>query len=186
MIDPDGQCRSDFRIWFGNCGGVSRFGVKMSMKNKVVSCIVIIIVTVCLSLCTRMGIDVERDLKVLRSDSWFDDFYIKEDKVFMKCEITIQNKSNQDRYIKLFANMEEDANNGLIKSPTVSGYDKEGNDKFFVSANKTKKYFHATYFHPQHSDCYIKPQPLFYIILISPAIHLSRVSRYRCNVSESP
>ena len=93
-----------------------------------------------------MGIDVERDLKVLRSDSWFDDFYIKEDdlnlkinKVFMKCEITIQNKSNQDRYIKLFANMEEDANNGLIKSPTVSGYDKEGNDKFFVSANKTKK-----------------------------------------------
>ena len=47
-------------------------------------------------------------------------------------------------------------------------------------------YFHATYFHPHHSDCYIKPQPLFYIILISPAIHLSRVSRYRCNVSESP
>lgn len=112
----------------------------MSMKNKVLSCIVIIIVIVCLSLCTRMGIDVERDLKVLRSDSWFDDFYIKEDKVFMKCEITIQNKSNQDRYIKLFANMEEDANNGLIKSPTVSGFDKEGNDKFFVSANTTKKY----------------------------------------------
>lgn len=111
----------------------------MSMKNKVLPCIVIIIVIVCLSLCIRMGIDAEGDLKVLRSDSWFDDFYIKEDKVFVKCEITIQNRSNQNRYVKLFANMEEYANNGLIKSPIVPGYDKEGNDKFFIAAN-TKKH----------------------------------------------
>ncbi len=106
-------------------------------KNKVLfSSIVIVMVMVLFCSCEKN----KEDVKILKSDSWFHEFYIKDDKVFIKCEITIQNCGDKDRYINLLANMEEDKNNGLLKSSIVSGYDKKGNDKFFIPAKSKKNW----------------------------------------------
>ncbi|MCH5265592.1 MAG: hypothetical protein J1F02_06810 [Lachnospiraceae bacterium] len=82
----------------------------------------------------------KNNIKLLKNDSYFDKFYIKENKVFIKCELVIQNSGDKDEYIKLRANMESDYNNGLLKSPIVYGYNKKGNDEFLVPANSKKEY----------------------------------------------
>lgn len=79
-------------------------------------------------------------VKVLRSDSSFDDFYVEEDKVYIKCHIAIQNSNDVDEYISLAANMEEDAANGLLKSSTIFGYDKAEKRGFMIPANSIKEY----------------------------------------------
>ena len=82
----------------------------------------------------------KNNVELLHSDSYYDEFYINKDKVFLKCYVTIENSSHNDEYIYLTANMEEDADNGLLKSPLVSGYNKKGSDKFFIPANSKRGY----------------------------------------------
>ena len=77
---------------------------------------------------------------LLKSESFFDEFDVKEDKVYIKCYLTIQNSSSNDKYINLSANLKGDAINGLLKSPIISGVNKKGSDKFFIKANSTKGY----------------------------------------------
>lgn len=82
----------------------------------------------------------KQEIKIEREDSWFSDFYIKENKVYIQCYITIRNDSNEDQYIKLLAHMEDDAKNKLIKHSIVTGYDEKGSDKFFVPADSEINY----------------------------------------------
>lgn len=86
--------------------------------------------------------DEEKEIKVnvIRSDSLFHEFYIKEDKVFIRCEITLENSSNEDEYVNLLANMQEDVDGGLLKAPIVTGYDEAGKSEFFVPAHSKKEY----------------------------------------------
>lgn len=79
-------------------------------------------------------------VNVIRSDSWFHEFYIKEDKVFFRCEITLENSSNEDEYVNLLANMQEDVDGGLLKAPIVTGYDETGKSEFFVPAHSQKEF----------------------------------------------
>lgn len=79
-------------------------------------------------------------IKIDRENSWFDEFYIEGNKVYMKCYITIRNSSDENNYIKLVAGLEEDAKNKLIKNPKVTGQDSKGSDMFFVPANSQKEY----------------------------------------------
>ncbi len=112
---------------------------KVRKKCVILFCLIVILsVFVFLFLYGRMN--DRAGVKIERERSWFDEFYIKDDRVYIRCYVTMQNSGNEDKYVKLEANMEEDADKKLIRNAKVTGYDEKGVDEFLVPANSTEEY----------------------------------------------
>lgn len=112
---------------------------KVRKKCVILFCLIVILsVFVFLFLYGRMN--DKAGVKIEREQSWFDEFYIKDDRVYIRCYVTMQNSGNEDKYVKLEANMEEDADKKLIRNAKVIGYDEKGVDEFLVPANSTERY----------------------------------------------
>lgn len=112
----------------------------MTVKKKQIYFIFLLVMGVTFLLLGLYKKVNEDKVKLLKSESFFDKFDVKGDKVYIKCFLTIQNSSSYDKYINLSANLKRDAANGLLKSPIVSGVNKRGSDKFLIKANSTKGY----------------------------------------------
>ena len=63
-----------------------------------------------------------KDIKLNEEKSYFSDFKIENDKVYIYCTLFIENKSDTEKVISLKASFEKDVENGLLKEPLVSGY----------------------------------------------------------------
>ena len=63
-----------------------------------------------------------KDIKLNEEKSYFSDFKIENDKVYIYCTLFIENKSDTEKVISLKASFEKDVENGLLKEALVSGY----------------------------------------------------------------
>ena len=63
-----------------------------------------------------------KDIKLNEEKSYFSDFKIENDKVYIYCTLFIENKSDTEKVISLKASFEKDVENGLLKEVLVSGY----------------------------------------------------------------
>lgn len=112
----------------------------MKDKKKCIVFVIILVIVIFYQEVITREIGERKDVILLRKDSWFEEFEVRENKVFITCHLTIQNSSDMDKYIELLADMKEDTKNGLLKSSMLSGYDKKGNNEFFIPSNSTKTY----------------------------------------------
>ena len=62
------------------------------------------------------------DIKLNEEKSYFSDFKIENDKVYIYCTLFIENKWDTEKVISLKASFEKDAENGLLKKTLISGY----------------------------------------------------------------
>ena len=62
------------------------------------------------------------DIKLNEKKSYFSDFKIENDKVYIYCTLFIKNKSDTEKVISLNASFEKDVEIGLLKEALVSGY----------------------------------------------------------------
>ena len=63
-----------------------------------------------------------KDIKLNEEKSFFSDFKIENDKVYIYCTLFIENKSDTEKVISLNASFEKDVEIGLLKEVLVSGY----------------------------------------------------------------
>ena len=63
-----------------------------------------------------------KDIKLNEEKSYFSDFKIENDKVYIYCTLFIENKSDTEKVISLKASFEKDVELGLLKEALVSGY----------------------------------------------------------------
>ena len=63
-----------------------------------------------------------KDIKLNEEKSYFSDFKIENDKVYIYCTLFIENKSDTEKVISLNASFEKDVEIGLLKEVLVSGY----------------------------------------------------------------
>ena len=63
-----------------------------------------------------------KDIKLNEEKSYFSDFKIENDKVYIYCTLFIENKSDTEKVISLNASFEKDVELGLLKEALVSGY----------------------------------------------------------------
>ena len=63
-----------------------------------------------------------KNVKLNEGKSYFSDFKIENDKVYIYCTLFIENKSDTEKVISLKASFEKDVENGLLKEALVSGY----------------------------------------------------------------
>ena len=62
-----------------------------------------------------------KDIKLNEEKSFFSDFKIENDKVYIYCTLFIENKSDTEKVISLNASFEKDVEIGLLKEVLVSG-----------------------------------------------------------------
>ena len=66
--------------------------------------------------------------EINRDESYFSDFYVKDDKVYIECELTIESKMDYAVYIEGYFPSDEGT---LLKDRSLYAYDKEtGSDRF--------------------------------------------------------
>ena len=63
-----------------------------------------------------------KDIKLNEEKSFFSDFKIENNKVYIYCTLFIENKSDTEKVISLKASFEKDVEIGLLKEALVSGY----------------------------------------------------------------
>ena len=63
-----------------------------------------------------------KDIKLDEEKSFFSDFKIENNKVYIYCTLFIENKSDTEKVISLKASFEKDVEIGLLKEALVSGY----------------------------------------------------------------
>ena len=62
------------------------------------------------------------DVQLNEEKSYYSDFKIENDKVYIYCTLFIENKSDTEKVISLKASFEKDFENGLLKEALVSCY----------------------------------------------------------------
>ena len=80
-----------------------------------------------------------KNVKLNEEKSYFSDFKIENDKVYIYCTLFIENKSNTEKVISLNASFEKDVELGLLKEALVSGYSlDEGTQEFTLQKGENQ------------------------------------------------
>jgi ribosomal protein S8 len=80
-------------------------------------------------------------LEIIKKESYFNDFKIIDDKVYIECKITIKNNTVKNIKYGINAIFKDDVRIGLLKNEILEGYNEDLlNNIFNISANETIKY----------------------------------------------
>ena len=95
-------------------------------------CFAVILAVVCV-LCSVIGFSSceQNDVRLNEDKSFFSDFKIENDKVYLYCTLFVENLSETERTVILKASFEADVKNGLLKEALTVGYSfAEGAEEF--------------------------------------------------------
>ena len=95
-------------------------------------CFAVILAVVCI-LCSVIGFSSceQNDIRLNEDKSFFSDFKIENDKVYLYCTLFVENLSETERTVILKASFEADVKNGLLKEALTVGYSfAEGAEEF--------------------------------------------------------
>ena len=95
-------------------------------------CFAVILAVVCV-LCSVIGFSSceQNDVRLNEDKSFFSDFKIENDKVYLYCTLFVENSSKTERTVTLKASFEADVKNGLLKEALTVGYSfAEGAEEF--------------------------------------------------------
>ena len=84
--------------------------------KKIIVFLCMICMMLCLCSCHPNNIHLNKE------KSFFSDFKIENDKVYIYCTLFIENQSDAEKDVVLQASLENDAKNGLLKEATIKGY----------------------------------------------------------------
>lgn len=93
---------------------------------------IIIIIASCLFVVVINKQWNKEKIYILYDKCSFSDYEIKDDKVFINCELFIFNSYNSETYIELAAFDNDDVNIGLLKNSELKGYIKDTNNYKFL------------------------------------------------------
>ncbi|MDR0319959.1 MAG: hypothetical protein LBI28_00510 [Treponema sp.] len=85
-----------------------------------------------------LSLPAPSDLELINEKSWLSDFEVIDDKVLIKCRITIKNNTGNDVKYKINAISRDDVDLGLLRNEIIEGYKEDlVTDVFTISANET-------------------------------------------------
>jgi hypothetical protein len=113
------------------------------MKKYVYSLTVLfLVVSMLMSLASCSRAD---QIYVDKSQSYFSDYEVEDDKVFIKCHITIENTFKDEKVVTLSAILPEDVTNGLLKNETAKALKEDGSEMEFVLLPNTSNSFDVVF-----------------------------------------
>ena len=85
--------------------------------SKIIICVLMLTV-----IFTCAGCKPAAEVRVNTNESFFSDFYVLDNKVYIKCELLVQNTFGIDKAVKFSALCEDDKAGGLLKEAQIAGY----------------------------------------------------------------
>ena len=73
-----------------------------------------------------------RNVQLNEEKSYFSDFKVENDKVYIYCTLFIENSADDEKIIELKATLNDDAENGLLKEAVIDGYSRDEATKNFT------------------------------------------------------
>ena len=93
-----------------------KIGGYMYMKQKKIIIFVLSFLVLCFCSCQK------NELSIDDKESFYSDFKIENNKVYIYCNLLIKNPNNDDTKIALSGVFENDVKNGLLKKSPLNGY----------------------------------------------------------------
>ena len=95
--------------------------------------IVVFMCIVCMSVllfsCQSSGLQLDRE------DSFFSDFKVEGEKVYIYCTLFIENQSGSEKNVAFKASLDNDVKNGLLREAVIDGYAVDGSTTIFKLQN---------------------------------------------------
>lgn len=79
------------------------------------------------------GCSQEEYVKINRQESWYSDFYVEDGKVYIKCNITVENSGDDSCRIGFKGDFSENVKTGLLKEAELYGYAEDYETSVFVA-----------------------------------------------------
>ncbi len=76
--------------------------------------------------------DVEKEIVIDTEKSFFSDFQVKNDKVYIYCTVLMRNFGGEEKKVTLKGVFPKDAENGLLKQKELAGYTIDYSSEVFV------------------------------------------------------
>ncbi len=80
-----------------------------------------------------------------KNESFFSDFEVANDKVFIKCHVTLANTFDTEKTVKLSARLPEDVTIGLLKNDEVKVLNEDGSEKEFALSPNVSNSFEVVF-----------------------------------------
>lgn len=110
------------------------------MYKKIIIMLLMLILGLVMFFVLRGKIAREQ-IALIKEESYFSDFHIKDGKVYVECCVTIENVSNTNKNVTFTAIMNEDYKCGLLKQKRLNVLDVENNEIVFqIHANSKDTY----------------------------------------------
>ena len=114
--------------------------IKRRLVLRVLSVFLLIVLGVGLSM-----IFSKPTVTLIKSKSYYSDFTVVDQKVTVKCYITLKNTYNVDKTVKLSALFPDDVKIGLLKSSELYAVDMDNTDIEFIIPKKSQKSFEVNF-----------------------------------------
>lgn len=85
------------------------------------------------------------EIYVDKKRSYFSDFEVENDKVFIKCYITLTNKFDVEKIVNLSTKLPEDVTIGLLKNEEIKALNEDGSEMVFVLPPNASKSFDVVF-----------------------------------------
>lgn len=80
-----------------------------------------------------------------KDSSYFSDFIVENDKVYIRCSITIKNTYKADKTVILSANMTDDVNTGLLNEAKIYSLNEDGSISDFIIKGESQQTFNVVF-----------------------------------------
>ena len=85
------------------------------------------------------------NISVDEENSWFSDYKVEDDKVYINCHIILKNTYDLEKTVNLSARLPEDAANGLLKHEIIKAFNEDGTQAIFVLPPNASKSFDVVF-----------------------------------------
>ena len=88
---------------------------------------------------------IKDQISIVKTESYFSDFEVKGNKVYIKCYITLKNTYNTEKTIRIVAKSPEDVTTGLLKNADLISLNESGEVMEYKLPSKSKKSYYVTF-----------------------------------------
>lgn len=85
------------------------------------------------------------NISVDEENSYFSDYAIEDDKVYIKCHVILTNTYDVEKTVKLSAKLPQDAASGLLKDEKIKALNEDGSQATFVLPPNSSESFDVVF-----------------------------------------
>ncbi len=107
--------------------------------------LVLLLVLVGAAIAVQPLLNASEKVSIVEAQSHFSDFRVENGKVYIDCQVTINNPTNAEKKVNLSANIPDDVKTGLLKAAYVRVTDENGLEKTLVVPARSRKSYDISF-----------------------------------------